>query len=471
MAYLLGGLSLFLYGQFLLERSIQKFSRIHIHAFIKLLARHRLIAVLIGALLTIGMQSSTIAILNLLGLINLGVLHLGTAVGIVLGASIGTTITVQAISFNIAGYAMWFIAVGFVLSKLLRYARGELLIGLGFMFYGIYLMGQGADVFKQIYFGNPFLNLLGAFVLTVISQSTLAPMAVGISLMREGASGLNGVIPIILGAHLGAGILPLVYSWQITGTNAGRQLGIANLIYRIISVMVILPFIGLLADVSLSVSHSPARQLANAHTLFTLFTAGFFIPFAAQYADFIRWLLPERETVKNVSRGNPLDEKKELMQKVYKLLNDSMRLWEEENLKEIDRIEKECFSAPALRMPTPDADTGILEDITDLEKIAGIIGTKLVDMARRRIMQGLDFSIEGLNEVLNIHRRIAEEFKLKTYDKEIDPLISSSFKAHIDRMRKGFRETKETSALHTDALALLEEMHWRVGKITPHLLR
>lgn len=467
IASFLGGLALFLYGQFLLERNIQKTSRLVLRAITKLLTRRRITAILAGSFLTIGMQSSTIPALTMIDLINIGVLKLGGAFSIVMGVSIGTTIIVQMISFNLAGYALWFIIIGFLISRLCRYSQGELLVGLGFMFYGIYLMGRGVAFLGSVSI-NPMQNMLGAFILAIASQSTLAPMAVGVTLVREGGLGLSQAIPIILGSHIGAGVLPLIYSWRISGTTTGRQLGIANLIYRILGVLVFLPLIWLLADVSHGVTQwfgaGPGRQLANAHTLFTLATVGLFIPFIAPYMWFIKKIVPFRELppVQEDLSGQEI----RLAEEVYKILNDSMRLWDEDSPREIEKIEKQCFSIRLLKegILKYATDISLLETVNNLVKISDIIGCELINLARKRILQGLDFSIEGLNEVLAIHRRIIEEFR-NPEEKDIDSLISESFSGHINRMRKGFRETQETSSLHTDALTVLEHLHWHVREI------
>lgn len=462
MIHLLGGLALFLYGQFILEQNLQKTSRIYLRAFIKLLARYRFTAVVVGAVLTIGMQSSTISVLALVDLINLGVLQLGTAVGIMFGSGIGTSIIIQAISFNPAGYALWFIIFGFLISRLIRYAKGEFLIGLGFMFYGIYIMGQGAVLFKNMPV-SPAGSMIGAFVLTVISQSTLASLAVGITLIRDGGMGLANAIPIIMGAHIGAGILPLIYSWKVSGTAVGRQLGIANLIYRILGVLIFIPLIGLCVIVTQRISANPVRQLANAHTLFTLATVVLLIPFAGLLTRFVKRIVPVKETIRGDLRLDLRQEKEDMIEKVYELLKESIKLWEEDSLGRIDKIEKQALSKHLLK---EGPDIKLLETIANLERISNIIGIGLVDLSRKRILQGLDFSMEGLNEVLNIHRCIIDEFRTRMFNKEIDSLISASFAAHVNRMGKGFRETKETGLLHTDALALLEQIHWYIRKLT-----
>jgi phosphate:Na+ symporter len=500
----LGGLALFLFGQFLLERSLQKTSRVYLQGLIKLLTKNRVTAILAGSFLAIGMQSSTIPVLTLIGLINRGVIQLSQAIGVVLGASIGTTITIQAISFDISGLGLWLILIGFLVLKLFNYSKGELLIGLGFMFYGIRLIGSGVSLFKSTDFGIAFLNglcasplknMTGAFILTVISQSTLAALAVGIVLMREGGFGLAVTIPIVLGAHLGAGILPLLYSWKISGVTVGRQLGVANLVYRFLGVLIffvlIQPFSNLIVLLSKWCNASPARELANAHTVFVLVTVCLFAPFVSVYAKVIKKIFAKRkkthideeldvEKIENVKR--------QLMQGVFHMLKDSLPLWEEDEIREISKIEKQglslrvledsvwgCLSGSAMTSIAKESE-GALKTISNLGGIRDIIGIRMVEFTKRRMIQGLDFSIEGLNEVLTIHKKIIEEFSgllndsksqkvMHEINKKIDDCISASYRSHVSRICKGFRESTETRLLHTDAISLLEHMHWHIQKI------
>lgn len=469
IAFFLGGLALFLYGQFLIEKDIQKTSRHYLRALIRLLTKHRITAILVGSILTVGMQSSTVPILTLIDLVNMGLLKLGSAIGIVLGASIGTTVTVQILSFDVERFALWLVIIGFFISRLMKYGHGELVVGLGFIFYGMYLMGCGVALIREtnlagFLYTNPIQNMLGAFILTMVSQSTLAPMGIGIALIRNGGLGLANAIPIILGSHVGAGVLPLIYSWRISGSDVGRQLGIANLIYRVIGVVLFIPLIGPLASIIHWLSVGPDRQFANAHTIFTLSIVALFLPLTGLYTSFIKKIIPERG-LHFVQRDLTM-QKTRLAQEVYNILNDSIRLWEEDNLKEIEKIEKRCFSIHLLKEDIfkQTIDIGLAEWVNELAKISDIIGTKLVNLARKRVLQGIDFSIEGLNEILTIHRRIIDESNTNP-DNQIESLISASFKRHIERMQKGFKETRETVSLHTDALAILEYIHWHVQKI------
>lgn len=507
IASFLGGLALFLYGQFLLERTLQKTSQVYLRGIIRLLTKYRGTAILAGSIMAVGMQSSTIPVFTLIGLINRGVLQLGQAVGIVLGASIGTTITVQAMSFDLAGYALWFIIVGFFISKIENNGKGRFLMALGFMFYGIRLIGSGVTIFRATSFGSSFLNgactspivnMTGSFILTVLSQSTLAALAVGIVLIRDGGLNISCAIPIILGAHLGAGILPVIYSWKISGNVTAKQLGIANLLYRAMGVLAFSPLIVPLAKASQFVTQlagaGSVRQLANAHTIFVLAAAALFYPLVAPYVKFIKKLIPEKRESSEEAEKNIGDLKKaeiELAEGVHRILKDSLVLWETNRIRDIDEIEKQGMFLRSLEDNVWRYMTGfndilldkknkdMLKIIGNLGDIGDIVGNRLVDLAKRRVIQGLNFSIEGLSEVISIHKHIISGFgavikglkdgkvsvEIDKVDKNIDLLISDSYKSHINRVCKGFSETKGTRLLHTDAVTLLEYIQRHVQKI------
>lgn len=495
----LGGLALFLYGQFLLENTLQKTSRIYLQGIFRLLSRSKTTAILTGSILAVGMQSSTIPVFTLIGLINRGILQLGQAIGIIIGASIGTTITVQVITFNITGYSLWFIIAGLFISKILKYTKAEILAGFGFMFYGISLISGGVTLFKGTPFGNfflsgictnPFQNMLGAFVLTILSQSTIAALAVGIVLIRNGGMEISCAIPIILGAHLGAGILPLFYSLKVRETGPAGQLGIASFLYRAIGVILFLPFLTPFTKLTCVISQffgaGPERQLANAHTIFVITTAGVLSLFVNPYVKFVKKIISKEK----IRAKEKLDISEILKNAETKMLEgtfqafcDSLCLWEENSLKKINIIERQCRSLRQTEERTWKKLTGkrnmrIEEKEEKSLKTIGNLGDitdnvyRTVDLARRRILQGLNFSIEGLTEILNIHKSIIGEFELikqnkniQNLDNEIESLISASYKSHIERVSKGFHETKETRLLHTDAITLLEYIHWHIKKI------
>lgn len=524
LASFLGGLILFLYGQSLLETGLQKTSRLRLRSILKLLTKHKITALLLGSIISIGTQSSTVAVLTLVSLVNAGLLQLTQAVGLVLGASLGTTLVVQVISFKVAGFALWIIIIGFLVSRIRTFTghpKAPVLIALGFMFYGIYLMGSGIALFKETPLGGDFLegvcvnvvpNLTGAFLLTVLCQSTLLPLAIGITLVREGGLPLVSAIPIILGSHVGAGILPIISSFRSSGKSIARQLALANLGYRLLGSLIFLLLIIPLAtltqwitEVSGGGAFITGRQLANAHTLFTLLTIGIFLPFIMPCTKLLKRLVPEKEPeekkllylgpqLENLPKEIiPAAEKEiqRLTEDVYQVLSRAMSIWEQDSLRNVRRIEQDyesihtiedCITRYITRLPREllteeeyKKEMQLLGIAGNLEKIGGLVGRSLTDIATRRITQGLSFSIGGLNELLTIHRRILNELqllkdkqkaeKILTMDKELNSMIQASHNTHIDRMHKGFFETRETRSLHLDAITVLERIHSHIQKI------
>lgn len=523
LASFLGGLILFLYGQGLIETNLRKTSRLRLRSIFKILTKHRIIALCLGSIIAVGTQSSTVAVLTLVSFVNTGLLQLNQAVGLVLGASLGTTLVVQVISFDIAVYALWLIVLGFLISRIrsLRgYTKTEFLIGLGFMFFGIYLMGNGIAFFKETQLGKDFLdgictriipNFTGAFLLTLLCQSTLLPMAVGITLMRDGGLTLTSAIPIILGAHLGASVLPLFSSWRNSGKGVAKQLALANLGYRLIGSLLFLPLIVPLAkltywitDMFTSSTFMSGRQLANAHTIFTLLTVGIFIPFLKPYTNIIKRLVPKKKTdgkelvylnskLKNIPNEILPAAKQEINRLIVstkEMLIGAQELWEQDNFRKIKNLEKnyksihglaETISKYITKLPKEmlnqeeyKKEMYLLGITSNLEKIGELIGRNLGNIATTRIRKGLSFSIEGLGELSAIHKRIIDIFgflenkqieKVLAETKEVDSVISVSYDSHINRMHEGFAETRETSSLHLDAINILERINNHILKI------
>ncbi len=524
----IGGLVFFLYGQQLLERALQKTSRFRLQRLFQLLTSHKFAALLLGSLFAIGTQSSTAAVTTLVSIVNAGLLRLPQAVGMLLGASIGSTIMVQVIAFRVANYGLLLVAVGFILSRVYGAkwsAEGKLLFGLGLMFYGISLMGQGISIFKETTAGASFLHsvcsrpavsLIASFFITLICQSTLVPLAVGITLVQDGGLPLVNVLPVILGSHLGASILPLVASWKSNRSRAAKQLAWANFGYRFFSAVIFLPLLvpwaaltGVATSVFIKDSVSSGRLLANAHTIFTLFGVMLFLPLTRIITAVLLRLIPEKEPEKKILRylsssvitspeqivAAARKELSSLADQVQQLFNRAMEMWEKDSFRQLINIEikakknnlrQEAFSRyltklPRSQMPADWAqeELRLLGIAHNVQKINNAVSWDLLRIFKNKISQGANFSIEGLNELLTMHKQLMVEMRMLAVvlgDKDegqniavlrdkIDALFRDSHLAHIERLHRGFPETRETSSLHLEAVTVLEHIHGYLLKI------
>ena len=303
---LLGGLGLFLYGMQLASEALQKYSARKIKNIFSKLTRTPAKGVGVGILITFLLQSSSAATVLLVGFVSAGLMSFSNAIGVIMGSAIGTTLTVQLIAFRITDYALLLVAVGaglliFSDKKRAKYV-GQIILGFGLIFYGMGVMTAAMNPLKDnAAFTNlmlelvnrPFLLLLVATVFTAIIQSSAATLAIAMSLAIEGVISLGASIPIMLGANIGTTATALLSS--LASTREAKRVALAFLIFKIIGVIAVIPFISPFAALILSSSKDISRQIANAHTFFNVFITLLFFPAINWFSLLIYKLVPERE--------------------------------------------------------------------------------------------------------------------------------------------------------------------------------
>lgn len=300
-----GGLAIFLFGMTSCSDGLQKASGSALKSIIHKLTANPLIGVLVGILVTVLVQSSTATTVILVGLVGAQLMTLAQSIGVILGADVGTTLTVQLIALKVTSYALLFIAIGFALNFLGRRARikqlGQVIMGFGLVFFGLHIMSTTMEPLREyeafremlISFGaNPFLGLLVATLFTAIIQSSAATIGLALSLALQGLVPIEAAIPMILGANIGTCSTALLAT--IGAPTEAKRVGVAHVLFKVLGVVLILPFLGPFTDLVRTTASDAARQIANAHTLFNVGIAVVFLPFARPFARLIEFLIPER---------------------------------------------------------------------------------------------------------------------------------------------------------------------------------
>lgn len=196
----LGGLALFIFGMTTLSDSVQKVTSNTLKSIINILQKKPWTSVLVGLGITSIIQSSSATSVMTIGFVNAGLMTLKTAIGIIMGANIGTTITAQIVSFNVIDALSYpLIIIGFIMffvSKRRRYKNiGMAILGLGLLFLGMNLMKQSLEPLKNnigfknfllTFSKNPFLGLLAGLIMTSILQSSSATIGLLIALAAQG---------------------------------------------------------------------------------------------------------------------------------------------------------------------------------------------------------------------------------------------------------------------------------------------
>lgn len=285
----IGGLGIFLYGTYLLSNGLQRLAASKMRDYLTRLTDTRLKALFSGVVATFILQSSTVTSIILVGLVSSSAIGLSQAFGVVLGSAIGTTLTVQILTFDISTFSSVFIFLGVIFIIFVKHNRwkttGMILLSIGFIFFGIHLISSSIEPLSQEqYLLDVLLNIsdipiMFAFismVLTAIFHSSAAMIMIGVAFVTNGVLSVEAIIPLVLGANVGSTIPVLVSS--TTSNQKGKQLAVFYFSFKLIGVVIaflglhlILPYIGLLPG-------SPERQIAHFHTIFNIGIAFLFLP-------------------------------------------------------------------------------------------------------------------------------------------------------------------------------------------------
>ena len=314
----LGGLTLFLFGVRMLSSGMEKIAGSKIQEWLERMTTGRLRAALFGTGVTAVMQSSSLMMATMIGLINANIMTLEQAVGMMMGDEIGTTITAQIVAFDLDNLAYLFIALGFVFIEFLPRGKwqdyGEIIMGFGTLFLGMNLMSDALKVLTTFPFvkawlvtmgQNMFAGLLAGTIVTAIVQSSSAVTGLTVAMGMSQAITLEGATAILLGANIGTCATGLIASLRLS--RAAKQASIAQILINVVGVLIFLPFFSPFTRlVSFTASELP-RQIANAHTIFNVAVSAILFPFVGYIARAARWLAPE-EKEKEISLTAYIDQ-------------------------------------------------------------------------------------------------------------------------------------------------------------------
>ena len=315
-----GGLALFLYGMRKMTEALKTAAGGGMKTLLARLTTNRFTGALAGIVITAVIQSSSVTTVLVVGFISAGLLSLSQSIGVILGASVGTTVTAQIIAFKVTKYALALIAIGFLMELLARKELvkhyGIVIMGLGLIFFGMELMSQATYPLRSYTpfielmrdMRNPLLGILIGTAFTAIVQSSSATTGVVIVLAGQGFIALEVGIALVFGANIGTCVTAMLAA--IGKPREAVQAAVVHVVYKVVGVLIWLPFIPQLADVVRALSPAATemegiarlaadspRQIANAHTLFNVANMLLFIWFTPALARLARWIAPERTAV------------------------------------------------------------------------------------------------------------------------------------------------------------------------------
>jgi len=310
-----GGLGLFLFGMKMMSSGLELIAGDRLQSIIKRVTSTSFSAVAVGIVATIAINSSTATTIMTVSFVNSGMMTLKQAIGIIMGANVGTTFSAQLIAFKIDQVAPLFIFIGIIMYLFVKKRSvkniGYAILGFGILFFGVTVMGgplkglANDPGFNEILttFQNPILALLAGFIFTATIQSSSATMGILVTLHLSGVP-----IPfvtsayIILGTNIGTSITTVIAS--IPANRESKRAALFHIMFDIIGSTVfgtlIYIFPGILAWFQSSWAE-PARQVAMFHTLYNLATMFLLLPFVSQVAVLMQKIVPVTSEAKDIT--------------------------------------------------------------------------------------------------------------------------------------------------------------------------
>jgi phosphate:Na+ symporter len=502
---LVGGLGLFLMGIRMMSDSMTKSTGDQIRGLLARLTHNKYVAFLIGIITTMVFQSSSATTVMLVSFVNSRLLKFSNTIGIIFGAAIGATVTIQLIAFRLSDYALTVIAVGFVLYVLSKKQNlrsiSISIIGFGILFLGMNLMSESiiplktSAGFTQILFEmeNPWAGILVGALLTAIIQSSSAFIGILIVLGGQGLISLNAAVPLLIGANIGTAITAIIAA--AGGSREAKQVALAHTLFKMIGALIIVwfipPFVKLITSLTSFEAQTSGemiyaavpRQIANAHTVFNTIIALLFLPFTNVYARFINKILPLREKKHMKPSTWYIDESllhspalaiSVAKQEVLRMMEIAQRMTEEimipfleRRINVITKIREREVELNYLR----DAISGYLvrvirQDVTSLqvkeayqmmyaidefEQIGDVISVILADKAEKWCNSNSNFSVQGKTELQDFHLKTMKLlYQTYTTFSEVDP----------KGILKGARKSKEKYSQFKKVFFELEKQHF-----------
>ena len=320
---LLGSLGLFLYGMKIMSEGLEKFAGDRLRNILAAMTKNRVMGVLTGISVTALIQSSSATTVMVISFVNAGLMTLTQAIGVIMGANVGTTVTawiISAIGFkvNIAAFALPLLAIGIPLvfsGNSQRKSIGEFVFGFSFLFMGLSFLQESAEnlqvgnavalMLAKVADGGFFTIILfvivGALV-TMLVQASAATMAITLMLfdMNIPGFGLEQAAALAMGQNIGTTITAFIAS--LTGNTQARRAALAHMFFNVFGVIVVLfifyPFcdaITWFVDNVLGTPDNDMFKLSAFHTAFNVFNTLILIWFVKQIEQFVCKVLPQKE--------------------------------------------------------------------------------------------------------------------------------------------------------------------------------
>ncbi|MBE6053437.1 MAG: Na/Pi cotransporter family protein [Clostridium sartagoforme] len=483
---LIGGLGMFLYGMKLMGDGLENAAGEGLKSILEKLTSNKYIAVLVGAGVTAIIQSSSATTVMVVSFVSAGLMTLAQAVGVIMGANIGTTITAQMVSFDLDAIAPIFVGVGAIILLVAKKKKvrdiASIALGFGILFLGMGAMSTAmkpisdASWFKEfvvVVADNSILGLLAGLGMTAVVQSSSATTGILVALATTGSIDMKLAFPVILGCNIGTCVTAILAS--LGANRTAKKAALMHLFFNTIGAIIFFPFIDPFITLIEGTDPSVARQVANAHTIFNVTVTLVLLPLAGYLVRLVNRILPgdgeiEKEGAiyldKNlldtpvVANGQVFKETLRMAEKAKENVILSMSAFTENNEEAVEKVYKNEKIINALekditdylvelsQLELPEADIKLFSStyhvINDIERI-GDHAENIADLAIEKMSKGIHLGDNAKGELKLIFDKTIEaiEIAIESYNNRnlVAPKEIEIIEEEIDNLEKKLRES------------------------------
>ncbi len=523
----IGGLGIFLYGIKQMGDGLQAAAGDRLRSILNTFTSNPLMGVLAGMIVTILIQSSSGTTVITIGLVSAGFMTMRQAIGVVMGANIGTTVTAFIIGIDIGEYSLPILAIGAFLIFFIQKRKvknvGMILFGFGALFYGLELMSGAVkplanlDSFKQIMLdmsSNPLYGVVAGTLLTVIIQSSSATIGILQGFFANDLISLHGALPVLLGDNIGTTITAVLAS--LAGSLAAKRVAAVHVLFNVIGAiifLIIMPLYQLVIEWMQRIMNlKPEMVIAFAHGTFNVTNTIIQLPFIFILAWIVTKLVPgedlnekykPRMLDKNLINRAPniaLQEAQDEIQNIGHMTFDMFRYaknYDDKTEKDIiqkhaavesmyDNVRQYLTKISEKKISKQDAERmSVLFDVNrTFIKVASLTEAYLLDLKKKetesiqisakaeqsieRLYDHVDASLEKTIDMFNVYDRVKKD--------EIVRLSNDSYtlehdlrKKHIKRLSSG-ECSLEGGLLYLDMIAILERIGYHSRNISESMI-
>ena len=528
LLHLLGAVALLLWGLHMVRTGIIRAFGAQLRHFLSRSTANRGRAFLSGVGVTMIVQSSTATALIITSFVARGFMETAPALAIMLGADIATALVAQILSFNLTLLSPILILTGVAMHKSLSQSAhrqiGRASIGLGLMLLALgIIVGtleplRSSQVIKTLFAAladDPLIALVLAALLTWLAHSSLAAVLLVMSFVSTGIMSVELALIMVLGANLGGVLTPIMAT--LSQGPLAHRVTFGNAAFKLIGVLICLPLISLFPPLLAQIESSTVRQVVDFHMIFNLLIAGIFIFLVPAAAKLFEQFFPQRDEVEGPDKLLLLDPTaietpvvalscaaretlrmgeyvETMIQGVKTSLDDNdiaktALLIEMDD--EVDNAYKEIkhYVAKVACQEVDEKDSHRIAEImsftTNLEYM-GDLAENLLELTNKKARKELEFSVEGREEIDQLHEKIAANLKLAmtvfmsgnveiarqlvSEKRMVNALERRGNDRHMERLREGRRECIETSTLYMDMLRDLRRIHSHIAAVAYPIL-